>query len=62
VDRGKNGCKRHIITDPDGTPLIMQCTPANVRDDVPIVMMLWARGEEKGKRTGRRVAALPAPG
>lgn len=53
MDRGKNGCKRHIITDPDGTPLIMQCTPANVRDDVPFVMMLDSLPAVKMRDSGR---------
>ena len=53
VDRGKNGCKRHIITDPDGTPLIVQCTPANVRDDIPFVAMLDSLPPVKMHDTGR---------
>lgn len=40
VDRAKNGCKRHLITDAEGIPLLIECTPANVRDDVPFVAML----------------------
>src|SRR5271168_5018540 len=33
VDRAKNGCKRHIIVDAQGTPLAIHTTPANLRDD-----------------------------
>jgi transposase len=40
VDRGKRGCKRHIITTGSGIPLLVTCTPANVRDDVPFLSML----------------------
>jgi transposase len=40
VDRGKKGCKRHLITETSGIPLIIQCTPANVRDDVPFLALL----------------------
>lgn len=40
VDRAKKGCKRHIITESHGTPLIVVCTPANVRDDTPFLAML----------------------
>jgi transposase len=40
VDRAKNGCKRHIFIDAAGVPMLIQCTPANVRDDVPFIAML----------------------
>lgn len=40
VDRGKNGCKRHIIGEAGGIPLTVQTTAANVRDEVPFVDML----------------------
>jgi transposase len=40
VDRAKKGCKRHVITEADGTPLIVVCTPGNVRDDTPFLAML----------------------
>jgi transposase len=40
VDRGKRGCKRHIITTGSGLPLLVTCTPANIRDDVPFLAML----------------------
>jgi len=33
TDRAKNGCKRHIITDAQGMPLVVQTGPANERDD-----------------------------
>jgi hypothetical protein len=40
VDRRKNGCKRHLIGDAGGLPLLVVTTPANVRDEVPLVAML----------------------
>jgi transposase len=40
VDRAKKGCKRHIITDACGIPLIVVCTPGNVRDDTPFIAIL----------------------
>jgi transposase len=42
VDRAKNGCKRHVICDPAGVPLLVECTPANVRDEAPFLAMLDA--------------------
>jgi transposase len=33
TDRAKNGCKRHVITDANGLPLVVQTGPANERDD-----------------------------
>lgn len=32
TDRGKNGCKRHIVTDADGVPLVVRTGPANQPD------------------------------
>jgi transposase len=32
TDRGKNGCKRHIVTDADGLPLVVRTGPANQPD------------------------------
>jgi transposase len=53
VDRAKNGCKRHLITDAQGVPLLIECTPANVRDDVPFLGMLDAMPPVKGPGPGR---------
>jgi transposase len=33
VDRGKKGCKRHVLADAEGIPLVIQTGPANQRDD-----------------------------
>jgi transposase len=40
VDRRKNGSKRHIISDAHGLPLLVNTTPANIRDEVPFIEML----------------------
>jgi transposase len=52
VDRAKKGCKRHVITDVHGIPLLMHCTPANVRDDVPFLEMLDSMPPVKMRRCG----------
>jgi transposase len=33
VDRRKKGCKRHVLSEADGIPLVVQTGPANQRDD-----------------------------
>jgi transposase len=33
TDRAKKGCKRHVLTDAEGLPLVVKTTPANTRDD-----------------------------
>ena len=53
VDRAKRGCKRHVITDAGGLPLLMQCTPANVRDDSPFLEMLDSMPPVKHPGPGR---------
>ena len=35
-DRGKAGCKRHVVTGRAGVPPVVLTTPANVRDDRPV--------------------------
>ena len=40
MDRAKKGCKRHLIGDAQGIPLLMECTPANIRDDTVFLAML----------------------
>jgi len=40
TDRGKNGCKRHIICDTNGIPLVIQTGPANKRDEQLVEPML----------------------
>ena len=40
TDRSKNGCKRHIICDAKGIPLVVQTGPANQRDEQLVEPML----------------------
>lgn len=41
TDRAKNGCKRHLITDGNGIPLVVQVGPANRRDEQWLPCLLW---------------------
>lgn len=41
TDRAKNGCKRHLITDGNGLPLVVQTGPANRRDEQWLPGLLW---------------------
>jgi transposase len=41
TDRAKNGCKRHLITDGNGLPLVVQIGPANRRDEQWLPSLLW---------------------
>ena len=40
TDRGKKGCKRHVICDSNGVPLEVQIGPANQRDEEMVEPML----------------------
>ncbi len=42
TDRGKEGCKRHVMTDANGIPLVVQTGPANQRDDTKLEELLEA--------------------
>jgi len=42
-----------VVTDAAGVPLIVACTPANVRDDVPFVALLDALPPVRMADTGR---------
>jgi len=42
-----------VIADAAGVPLLVECTPANVRDDAPFVAMLDALPPVRGPRGGR---------
>jgi transposase len=42
VDRRKKGCKRHVLTDADGVPLLVQTGPGNQRDDGKVEDLLEA--------------------
>jgi transposase len=50
TDRAKNGCKRHVISDAGGIPLLVHTTPANVRDDLPAVEMVKSMPAIKQRR------------
>jgi transposase len=41
TDRAKRGCKRHLITDANGLPLVVQIGPANRRDEQWLPLLLW---------------------
>jgi transposase len=41
TDRAKKGCKRHLITDGNGLPLVVQIGPANRRDEQWLPSLLW---------------------
>jgi transposase len=59
TDRAKAGCKRHLLTDAYGIPLVVWVGPANQRDEqaVPVLLwLLWAVLACTGGR--RRVGAL----
>src|SRR5271165_4322551 len=40
TDRAKKGCKRHVLTDANGIPLVVQTGPANQRDDHRLLPLL----------------------
>jgi transposase len=42
TDRGKKGCKRHLLTDSRGYPLVIQTGPANERDEKRVATLLDA--------------------
>jgi transposase len=50
TDRGKPGCKRHVLTDVDGVPLVVQTTPANVNDEKQLPKLLEAMPAVQGPR------------
>lgn len=41
TDRAKKGCKRHLISDGVGIPLVVQIGPANRRDEQWLPCLLW---------------------
>ena len=54
TDRGKNGSKRHLITDARGTPLAIAHTAANVHDSQMAVPLVDAIPPIKQPSGGRR--------
>jgi transposase len=41
TDRAKAGCKRHLLTDGWGIPLVVWAGPANQRDEQAVPVLLW---------------------
>jgi transposase len=61
TDRAKSGCKRHLLTDGYGLPLVVTVGPANQRDETAVPALLWALWMVLGCLGGRRrPAALQA--
>jgi transposase len=59
TDRAKAGCKRHLVTDGYGIPLVVTVGPANRRDETAIPPLLWLLAMVVGCISGRRrVGAL----
>ncbi len=52
TDRAKAGCKRHILTDARGVPLVVKTTPANIRDDAMTEAMVLSMHRSKGPWVG----------
>src|SRR2546426_993726 len=44
TDRAKAGCKRHLVTDAYGIPLVVTVGPANQRDEQAVPLLLWLLG------------------
>lgn len=54
TDRAKNGCKRHLVTDGYGIPLVVTVGPANHRDETAMPALLWLLYVVLGCISGRR--------
>jgi transposase len=54
TDRAKNGCKRHLVTDACGVPLVVTVGPANRRDEAAVPELLWLLWVVLGCLGGRR--------
>jgi transposase len=54
TDRGKKGCKRHLLTDGYGIPLVVTVGPANRRDETAMPVLLWLLYVVLGCLGGRR--------
>lgn len=50
TDRAKAGCKRHVLTDASGIPLVVQTTAANVNDEKQLPKLLEAMPAVQGPR------------
>jgi transposase len=56
TDRAKKGCKRHLLTDGYGIPLVVTVGPANHRDETAMPELLWILWMVLGCISGRRRA------
>jgi len=56
TDRAKAGCKRHLLTDAYGIPLVVTVGPANHRDETALPELLWLLWVVLGCVGGRRRA------
>jgi transposase len=54
TDRAKKGCKRHLVTDGYGIPLVVTVGPANRRDESSMPALRWALYFVLGCLGGRR--------
>jgi transposase len=50
TDRAKKGCKRHLLTDADGVPLVVRTTAANVTDETQLPALLESMPAVRGPR------------
>ena len=50
MDRGKPGCKCHLLTDAGGVPLVVQTPAANVNDERQLPALLEAMPAVRGPR------------
>jgi transposase len=61
TDRGKKGCKRHVLTDRGGVPLVVHTGPANQNDEKRLEGLLrWLPVIPTKAGTPRRVLAVLA--
>ena len=56
TDRAKAGCKRHLLSDGYGIPLVVTVGPANHRDETAMPELLWVLWMVLGCIGGRRRA------
>src|SRR5947209_13658766 len=54
TDRAKAACKRHLVTDGYGIPLVVTVGPANQRDETAMPPLRWALWLVLGCISGRR--------
>jgi transposase len=55
TDRAKKGCKRHVLTDAEGLPLVVKTTPANLHDSRMMLNLLVSMPAIAGPRGRPRI-------